>query len=277
MPLANTIRCAFILVLILLIPGAVTGSPIPLTNCPAGTIDVLDWMTVDSNDSKHMTGSHTLYSYYNTASPFTGKFIWVKNQFNWDVQTFDSQFIYHWITEIDGWSSDGRSFKKHVAPMKMAQRCTPTGYPGYFVTTSSSGANYRRTINCAQQPVQGIGYVVWELWGPYTAACPGLPGECSGPNPLRTPIGGSVGNSVQVYTLAYRYGCDSAYTVCDSKEEFILAKEFGLVRWHAWRWDQCPGQPPGFKCYVSNQVSNFNIRVTSPTISPTMPCSGTLQ
>lgn len=254
-------------------PRISEASPLPTLSCPAGTINILDWLTLDTNDTHKMTGSHQLGSYYNPSS-YPGMFFWMKNQYNWDVQKFDAQFVYHWITEIDGWSTDGRSFKKHITPMKMAPRCAATGYPGSVITTTDTAAQYRRTINCSQQSPQGLGYVVWELWGPYTAGCPGAASECAQPNPLRSPIGGVVQNTTQVYTLAYRYGCDAAYASCSTKEEFILAKEFGLVRWQVWNWAQCPGQPLGFKCYVPGSVSNFNSKV-SGTLAPIAPCSGT--
>src|SRR5579863_2747710 len=78
--------------------------------CPSGTHDMLDWMTMDSNmrGSYHMGGSaNPLYT-----SMGSGKFYWTKgaNGEPWDIQLFDSKYVYLWITEYN-WTNP-HTFKK---------------------------------------------------------------------------------------------------------------------------------------------------------------------
>src|SRR5437899_11072225 len=68
-------------------------------SCPSGTHDMLDWMTMDSDlrSSKHLTGSaNPLYT-----SIKSGKFYWTKGGtgYPWDIQLYDNNYIYLWITE----------------------------------------------------------------------------------------------------------------------------------------------------------------------------------
>src|SRR5262249_44124600 len=69
-------------------------------NCPAGTYDMLDWMTLDSDlrTHTHITGSaNPLYTTLGS-----GKFYWTKggNGSPWDIQLIDNSYIYLWITEF---------------------------------------------------------------------------------------------------------------------------------------------------------------------------------
>jgi hypothetical protein len=62
-------------------------------SCPAGTYDMLDWMTLDSNlrGNYHMSGNaNPLYT--NIAS---GKFYWTKgaNGTPWDIQLYDKNYV----------------------------------------------------------------------------------------------------------------------------------------------------------------------------------------
>jgi hypothetical protein len=81
------------------------GSPTPSAPestiaCPPGTHDMLDWMTLDSDLSAtyHMEGSsNPLYTNLQSA-----KFYRIKGGlgYPWDVQLYDSKYIYLWITEL---------------------------------------------------------------------------------------------------------------------------------------------------------------------------------
>jgi hypothetical protein len=60
---------------------------------------MLDWMTLDSDlrSTYHLEGtSNPLYT-----SVEAGKFYWVKGGlgYPWDIQLYDSNYIYLWITE----------------------------------------------------------------------------------------------------------------------------------------------------------------------------------
>ena len=79
-------------------------------NCPSGTYDMLDWMTLDSNlrGTYHVSGTaNPLYT-----NMLDGKFYWTKggNGSPWDIQLYDNNFIYLWITEYD-WTN-AHTFKK---------------------------------------------------------------------------------------------------------------------------------------------------------------------
>jgi len=71
---------------------------------------MLDWMTLDSNlrTTYHMEGtSNPLYT-----NMLSGKFYWIKGGlgYPWDVQLYDSKYVYLWITELS-WTVP-QSYKK---------------------------------------------------------------------------------------------------------------------------------------------------------------------
>jgi len=79
-------------------------------SCPSGTYDMLDWMTLDSGirGSYYLAGNAN--PLYTNMGP--GKFYWTKgaNGTPWDIQLFDNNYIYLWITELN-WN-DPHTFKK---------------------------------------------------------------------------------------------------------------------------------------------------------------------
>jgi len=98
-------------------------------SCPAGTYDMLDWMTMDSDltATSHLTGSsNPIFS-----AIWPGKFYWVKGSkgYPWDIQLYDDKFIYLWITEY-AWNTP-TTFKeiqqqhKHAACATLRQRRVP--------------------------------------------------------------------------------------------------------------------------------------------------------
>src|SRR5215468_818076 len=66
-------------------------------SCPAGTYDMLDWMTMDSDlrSTYHLEG--TSNPVYTLMAP--GKFYWIKSGrgYPWDIQLYDNKYIYLWI------------------------------------------------------------------------------------------------------------------------------------------------------------------------------------
>ena len=101
-------------------------------NCPSGTYDMLDWMTLDSDlpVNSHMTGTaNPLYT-----DILSGKFYWTKGGagggagFPWDIQLYDNNFIYVWITEY--WWNDPDSYKTFgTRNMPLTARCAKGGGP----------------------------------------------------------------------------------------------------------------------------------------------------
>jgi hypothetical protein len=53
-----------------------------------------------------------------------------------------------------------------------------------------------------------------QVWGPYNIS-----------------LGGSLPNNLQTIVVSYRYNCDTTYQNCADKEDFWLAKQYGLVQW----------------------------------------------
>lgn len=75
--------------------------------CPAGEEDMLRWFT-PRDTSLHAEGNHN--PLYTTVLP--DRFYWTKSPkgWPWDIQLYDTRYIYLWITE-NGWSSPA-SFKE---------------------------------------------------------------------------------------------------------------------------------------------------------------------
>src|ERR1700758_3793867 len=89
-------------------PAAPDLQPLAKSNA-AQTYDMLSWMTMQSQLSAghHMAGTaNPLYT-----SRSGTRFYWTKNAagFPWDIQLFDSKYVYLWVTELD-WQNP-RTFK----------------------------------------------------------------------------------------------------------------------------------------------------------------------
>ncbi len=98
--------------------------------CPSGTYDMLDWMTLDSSlrSTYHLEG--TSNPLYTVMQP--GKFYWVKGGggYPWDIQLYDNNYIYLWITELS-WTVP-QSYKKFTnnTNLPLVPRCAIAGTPG---------------------------------------------------------------------------------------------------------------------------------------------------
>lgn len=224
------------------------------TACPAGKIDTLDWLTLDADlrNTKHMTGSHPLYTVM-----LSDKYYWLKTDSGktWDIVLFDETAVYDWITENNNWETP-YNYKKFTNNKNMphAYRCATPGYPGDQILVSNS--SYTPAVNCKEQAPSNLGRVVKALWGPYTAGQPG--GESSRPS-----IGGIISDSTPTNTISYTYECNNNYENCQKKEEFILTQRYGLVRWNLW-------EKSGTQWTLSSR-STFN-QLENGTISPFFPC-----
>src|ERR1700747_2657442 len=81
-------------------PAAPDLQPLAKSNV-AQTYDMLSWMTMQSQLSvgHHMAGpANPLYT-----SRSGNRFYWTKAAagFPWDIQLFDSKYVYLWVTELD--------------------------------------------------------------------------------------------------------------------------------------------------------------------------------
>jgi hypothetical protein len=216
------------------------------TTCPSGTYDMLDWLTLDSNfrSSYHLEGtSNPLYTIMQS-----GKFYWVKGGlgYPWDVQLYDSKYVYLWITELS-WTVP-QSYKKFTnnTNLPLVPRCANAGSPGSVIKVANT--NYDLHTNCAQScsVTLGLQNAINEVWGPY-----------------RLSLGGSLPSNMNVLVVSYRYNCNSSYANCIDKEEYYLSQQYGLVQWV--HYILANG------VYAQMQKTIFNTLIPG-TVMPNFPC-----
>jgi hypothetical protein len=213
-------------------------------SCPSGTYDMLDWMTLDSNlrSGAHLSGSAN--PLYTSMAP--GKFYWTKggNGSPWDIQLYDSKYIYLWITELD-WNNP-RTFKRFAdnTNMPLVPRCAKGGSPGSVIYVPNT--SYRTYSDCDHYITQNLRKGINQVWGPYPMS-----------------LGGSLPNSLQVLVASYRYNCDVNYANCNDKEEYYMAQKYGLVQWV--HYSMVKG------AYKMQQKTVFN-QLRSGGASPSFPC-----
>jgi hypothetical protein len=226
-------------------PGASPAHAESTMNCPSGTYDMLDWMTMDSDlrAQYHLEGSAN--PIYTTMD--SGKFYWTKSGAGdpWDIQLYDDNYIYLWITELE-WGNPS-TFKEFAdnTNMPLAPRCAKGGSPGSTVT--SSNTTYQKHVSCSSYKNQSLGYAVNQVWGPYNIS-----------------LGGSLPNNMPALVVSYRYNCDKTYNNCSDKEAYYLSQRYGLVQWIHYRLVN--------GTYEQQQKSVFN-QLKSGTVVPNVPCS----
>ncbi|HET9374952.1 MAG TPA: hypothetical protein VFO40_08260 [Chthoniobacterales bacterium] len=211
----------FLFLLTLVLIAAAIGSPQAAQaestiSCPAGTYDMLDWMTMDSDlrSTYHMEG--TSNPIYTLVEP--GKFYWVKgaNGYPWDIQLYDSKYIYLWITELS--YSVPQSYKKFTnnTNLPLAPRCATAGTSAAGSTIKVSNTNYDMHTNCSNtcSVTLGLQTSINQVWGPYTMS-----------------FGGSLPPSLPTLVIRYQYNCNSSFASCKDREEYYLTQRYGLVQW----------------------------------------------
>src|SRR3954451_12364831 len=219
-------------------------------SCPAGTYDMLDWMTLDSSlrSNYHLEG--TSNPLYTILTPGSGKFYWVKGGlgYPWDIQLYDSKYIYLWITEMS-WTVP-QSYKKFTnnTNLPLVPRCATAGTPGSTIKVSNT--NFDLHTNCSQSCsiTLGLQTSINQLWGPYTYS-----------------FGGGLPANLKTLVISYRYNCDTNYANCRDKEEYYLTQKYGLVQWvHYVRI-------PATGAYAQLQKTIFNKLVVG-VVTPDFPC-----
>jgi hypothetical protein len=212
--------------------------------CPQGTYDMLDWFTLDSDIrwGYHMGGNTN--PMYTLVEP--GKFFWTKTGagFPWDIQLYDSSYIYLWITEYS-WT-DKYTFKKFSGSgVPLAPRCAYAGAPGSAIRVADT--NYEIHTSCNSFSVHSLGKAVNEVWGPYYMS-----------------FGGSLPANMKTLVVSYRYNCDANYQNCGDKEAYYLAQRYGVVQWEHYRL--ISGK------YALVQRSTFN-NVVQGAVQPDFACN----
>lgn len=219
--------------------------------CTAGQYDMLDWMTLNTATSQHLTGNaNPLY----TVLPANNDFWWIKADnggqgYPWDVQYYDSNNIYQWITEYT-WS-DPRTFKAFASKTGVAWSplCVPQGSAGQklsSINVPNADTAYNVYLNCVKQGTQYLGNTVNEVW-----------------NYGNLNIGGNIGTHPDLQ-LAYRYTCDSNYNNCTYKEVYDFMQSYGLVRWTYYKLIN--------GTYVQQNQTIFNNVASGGSPAPYFPC-----
>lgn len=211
----------FLFLLTLVLIAAAIGSPQvakaeSTISCPAGTYDMLDWMTMDSDlrSTYHMEG--TSNPIYTLVEP--GKFYWVKgaNGYPWDIQLYDSKYIYLWITELS--YSVPQSYKKFTnnTNLPLAPRCATAGTSAAGSTIKVSNTNYDMHTNCSNtcSVTLGLQTSINQVWGPYFYS-----------------FGGSLPSNLKTLVVRYQYNCNSSFAGCKDREEYYVTQRYGLVQW----------------------------------------------
>jgi hypothetical protein len=177
---------------------------------------MLDWMTMDSDlrSTYHMEGtSNPIYTIMDS-----GKFYWVKgaNGYPWDIQLYDSKYIYLWVTELS--YSVPQSYKKFTnnTNLPLAPRCATAGTSAAGSTIKVSNTNYDMHTNCSNtcSVTLGLQTSINQVWGPYYYS-----------------FGGSLPSNLKTLVIRYQYNCDSSFANCKDREEYYVTQRYGLVQW----------------------------------------------
>jgi hypothetical protein len=192
--------------------------PAPAPQPQVQTYDMLAWMTMDPTlaSSHHMSGTANPV-YTNVASD---RFFWTKTGqgYPWDIQLYDNNYIYLWVTELN-WQNPS-TYKVFHDPvlgdynLPLVPRFAQGGFPGSKVTVAASSSTYETHSDCNTFITQKLGGVVNTVWGPYSET-----------------LGGDLPDNLQTLVISYQYSCDSSLQNCRNKEEFHVAKPYGLVKW----------------------------------------------
>jgi hypothetical protein len=88
------------------------------------------------------------------------------------------------------------------------------GSSGKMASIQVADSTYEIHTDCTTYTTHNLKNVVNEVWGPYTES-----------------LGGQLPTDLKTLIISYRYNCDSGYANCKDKEEFHVAKPYGLVKW----------------------------------------------
>ncbi len=230
-------------------PAAPSLKPIANAASTTTSYDMLSWMTMrsDLGMDHHMAG--TANPLYTTVK--WDRFFWTKmaGGYPWDIQLFDKNYIYLWVTELD-WQNPRtfKAFKSSKAGkfnLPLVPRYAKGGYPGSSIKISDS--TYEIHSDCKTFVTKNLGHVINEVWGPYKES-----------------LGGQLPADLQTLVISYRYSCDANYSSCKNKEEFHVAKPYGLVKWqHQALAADGTYDPPDNVTYFNKMASGQTTPITA--------------
>lgn len=233
--------------------GSTTTNPTTPTSPGVGLDDMLDWMIYADRANTHFfNSSNPIYAFASG-----NKLWWLKGSAGhpWDLQLFDSSYVYLWITENgdEGAWSNASAYKRfgvsHGYPTAQGVPMCPRFFntSGSAVTIDSpSPNNIHRTLSCESdgEPLINIGAI-----------------RCVTNPPTSIAHGGDVGTQPTI-VIEYFYG-SGPY---NSRERFFLVKNIGLVK-----WDVASGTYPS--TYTVGQTSLYVDKTNGGAPAPYFPCS----
>jgi hypothetical protein len=258
------------------------------TSCPAGHgyWDVLSVMMMDPGlaANYHMEGitAGLPSSYvYTEWDPSESKVYYVKNpQGNpWDVNLYDSNYIYQWVTELDTWkgvnhwndpascrkfNSGGQSSTADLS-MRWAARCAAPGGANSSIwnpppTAQPNNTNYYTYVDqVLQSPAQNLGYSQLQVESPGTITI--TDHRADPPKSF----------SITTLPLDYTYSCSVSGNVnsCKFREIFnygvdkdvnpvdYVKHSYGWVSWQYYV-NATAGNPNKAAVWVLNNTSTSN-------------------
>jgi hypothetical protein len=283
------------------VPRNAFGQAQSTISCPAGRgdWDVLSVMMMDPGlaSSYHMEGltkglaSSYVYTIWDESQ---SKLYYVKNpQGNpWDINLYDSNYIYQWVTELGTWKgvnhwNDPRSCKKFNSgsqnrtadlSMRWAARCaTPGGSNSSFWNPPPSAlpdnTNYYTYVGQElQSSAQNLDYSLMELKAPGTIAI--TDHRAFPPKPF----------SITTLPLQYTYSCTASGNVnsCKFREIFEYGVDtdvnpvdrvkhtYGWIRWRYYI-NSTGGNKDRAPVWVLNNTSTSD-QLMAGQVSPNFQC-----
>jgi hypothetical protein len=228
-----------------IVPLGTVHPPVPAP----GTEDLLEWANMDSRRfTEHLIET---FSYLNGDSSATQKsdrkFWWIKNSAGnpWDINRYDDNRLYFWITENGEQDpSNPAAYKRFVTPVPLMPRFF---VPGSTFTIDTPGPNLiKRTVNCEvdNQTPFDLGHIRGVTSGPTTIAW-----------------GGDLGSQSTIELDYFWGGTGSTY---NTRERFYLVKNWGRVKWDTSHWTG--------SAYVVDSSSTHNTLGTGGSPDPNFTC-----
>src|SRR5215469_16713887 len=201
----------------------------------SNTFDMLQWMTPDpiKMAGLHLEGNaNPMYTMVSTGTVW-----WIKSGQGWpaDVELYDTNYIYHYATELNWTSSRDYKATYHINTIPLVRRFSKDG--DFLLSTDSTIGVYQ---NCSLTRTFILGDIRNEVHDFGV-----------------TDIQGDIGfqHTLKIY---YRWGgqghTDGVYNV---QETYTLAQGYGLVGWSTANWNSSTNSyDPPTKTVVFNLIRN---------------------